>query len=225
MVSAKANVASNKTVEYHLRRFQPGKMEVNRAVICLGKKGTGKSSLIEDIMWFQQNIPCGAIMSATEEANEAYAKMAPPLFIYKEFDADALLSIINRQKRMKKLYKENGDYLPFDHRAFVLLDDCMFDKKNFKGPLVRELFMNGRHWDLFVLITMQYIMDVTPEIRSNTDYLFALKENIRKNRERLHAEFFGMFPSFPVFDALYLEVCQDYRCLGKRINTLPVCRD
>ena len=56
-------------------------------------------------------------------------------------------------------------------------------------------------------------MDITPDIRTNTDYVFALKENIRKNRERMYNEFFGVFPSFPVFDALFLEVTQDYRCL------------
>ena len=203
----------NKTMEIRLKRFQPSKMQTNRICVMVGKKGTGKSTLVQDIMWFQQHIPVGAIMSATEEANEAYSKMAPPLFIYKNFDADALLRLINRQKKMKHMWKENGDSLPFDHRAFVLMDDCMYDKKNFRGPLMRELFMNGRHWDLFVLITLQYVMDITPEIRTNTDYVFALKENVRKNRERLYNEFFGVFPNFAVFDALFLEVTQDWRCL------------
>uniref|UniRef100_A0A6C0BNY4 Uncharacterized protein n=1 Tax=viral metagenome TaxID=1070528 RepID=A0A6C0BNY4_9ZZZZ len=207
-------VASNKkTMEIRLKRFQPSKMQTNRICVMVGKKGTGKSTLVQDIMWFQQHIPVGAIMSATEEANEAYGKMAPPLFIYKNFDADALVRLINRQKKMKHMWKENGDSLPFDHRAFVLMDDCMYDKKNFRGPLMRELFMNGRHWDLFVLITLQYVMDITPEIRTNTDYVFALKENVKKNRERLYNEFFGVFPNFAVFDALFLEVTQDWRCL------------
>lgn len=210
----------NSTLEIRLKRFQPSKMQTNRACIMLGKKGTGKSTLIEDIMWYQQNIPVGCIMSATEEANENFSRMAPPLFIYKNFDAKALENLINRQKKMKKMYKKNGDYLPFDHRAFVILDDCMYDKKNFRGTLMRELFMNGRHWDLFVLITIQYIMDMTPEIRSNTDYVFALKDNIVKNRERLYQEYFGLLGSFNVFDALFLEVTQDYRCLVLD-NTVP----
>ena len=202
-----------KQLDIRLKRFRPAEMQTNRICVMVGKKGTGKSTLVEDIMWFQQHIPVGAIMSATEEANEAYSRMAPPLFIYKNFDADALLRLINRQKKMKSMFKQNGDYLPFDHRAFVLMDDCMYDKKNFRGPLMRELFMNGRHWDLFVLITLQYVMDITPEIRTNTDYVFALKENVRKNRERLYNEFFGVFPNFAVFDALFLEVTQNWRCL------------
>lgn len=207
-------------VEIHLKRFQPSKMQTNRICVMIGKKGTGKSTVVEEIMWFQQNIPVGAIMSATEESNEAYSKMAPPLFIYKNFDADALERLINRQKKMKSMFKQNGDSLPFDHRAFLLIDDCMYDKKNFRSPLVRELFMNGRHWDLFVLITIQYLMDITPEIRTNTDYVFAFKENVRNNREKLYKEFFGIFPTFAMFDELYMEVTQDYRCLVLD-NTVP----
>jgi hypothetical protein len=212
--------AAPSTLEIRLKRFQPAKMQTNRACIMLGKKGTGKSTLIEDIMWYQQNIPVGCIMSATEEANENFSRMAPPLFIYKNFDAEGLEKLINRQKKMKKMYKKNGDYLPFDHRAFVILDDCMYEKKNFRGTLMRELFMNGRHWDLFVLITIQYIMDMTPEIRSNTDYVFTLKDNIVKNRERLYQEYFGLLGNFSVFDALFLEVTQDFRCLVLD-NTVP----
>ena len=82
-----------------------------------------------------------------------------------------------------------------------------------KTKAIRELFMNGRHWDLFVLITMQYVMDIEPAIRTNTDYIFVLKEAIRENREKLYKSFFGVFPSFAVFDALFLEVCQNHRCL------------
>lgn len=211
------------TLDVHLKRFDPSNMQTNRICVMIGKKGTGKSTLVEEIMWFQQNIPVGCIMSATEEANEAYSEMAPPLFIYKEFDADALLRLINRQKKMKSMFKQNGDKLPFDHRAFLLMDDCMYDKKNFRSPLVRELFMNGRHWDLFVLITIQYLMDITPDVRANTDYVFALKENIRKNREKMYKEFFGVFPSFALFDELFLEVTQDYRCLVLD-NTVPSTR-
>lgn len=118
--------ANGTALDIRLKKFQPSKMQTNRACIMLGRKGTGKSTLIEDIMWYQQNIPCGCIMSATEEANENFARMAPPLFIYKDFDSEALQSLINRQKKMKKLLKRNNDYLPFDHRAFVILDDCMY---------------------------------------------------------------------------------------------------
>ena len=210
MKSAKAK---QKTLEIHLKKFKPSKMSTNRVCLMVGRKGCGKSTLVEDILWFQQCIPLGLVMSATEEANEAYKIMVPPLFIYKDFDVDALQRIIDRQKKMKKMWLQANKQLAFDHRAFAILDDCLYDKKQFASKLVRELFMNGRHWDLFVLITVQYVMDMPPATRTNTDYVFAFKEPITANRERLWKQFFGVFNNFPVFDALYLEVTQDYRCL------------
>jgi len=48
--------------------------------------------------------------------------MAPPLFIYKDFDAEALQNIINRQKKMKAMQKANNGVLPFDLNAFLVLD-------------------------------------------------------------------------------------------------------
>ena len=35
-----------------------------------------------------------------------------------------------------------------DKRAFVVLDDCMFDNKWIKDTVIRNIFMNGRHYKL-----------------------------------------------------------------------------
>lgn len=207
-------MVGTETVEYRLKRFRPDKMQTNRCVIMIGRKGTGKSTLIKDLLWFHQNIPCGVIMSGTEEANQAFSSLVPPLYIYKGFDADALENIVNRQKKYKAMFKENGDYLPFDHRAFCVIDDCMYDKKSFATEQMRELFMNGRHWDLFVLLSVQYCMDLSPPIRQNTDYLIACRDPNEESRKKLHKYFFGVgIPSFRVFDTLFQEVTQEYRCL------------
>ena len=32
-----------------------------------------------------------------------------------------------------------------DEHLFVLMDDCMYDKKVLKSTAMRDLFMNGRH--------------------------------------------------------------------------------
>lgn len=38
--------------------------------------------------------------------------------------------------------------------AFVLADDCMYDKAFTKDTLVRGIFMNGRHWKVLFILTM-----------------------------------------------------------------------
>lgn len=50
---------------------------------------------------------------------------------------------------------------------------------------MRELFMNGRHRRMFVLIAMQYVLDMPPDLRSQVDYVFALRDTIHSSRDKL----------------------------------------
>ena len=45
--------------------------------------------------------------------------------------------------------------------------------------------MNGRHYKMMFLVTMQYALGIT-EPRTNIDYVFILRENIVSNRKRIY---------------------------------------
>ena len=78
---------------------------------------------------------------------------------------------------------------------------------------MRNIFMNGRHRKLFYVNCVQYLMDIGPELRCNTDYVFALRENIISNRARLHQYFFGMFDTFGSFSKVFNSCTQGYECM------------
>jgi hypothetical protein len=78
---------------------------------------------------------------------------------------------------------------------------------------IRQLFMNGRHWKIFFMMTTQYCMDMTPMIRTNVDYVFALRDNVRQNRENLYKAFFGVFPNFDQFCQVMDACTENYECL------------
>ena len=42
--------------------------------------------------------------------------------------------------------------------------------------MMRLLFMNGRHWKIILIITMQYPLGIPPNLRTNIDYVFILRE-------------------------------------------------
>jgi hypothetical protein len=56
-----------------------------------------------------------------------------------------------------------------------------------------ELFVAGRHYRLFVLITTQYAKAITPTLRGNTDYLFLFKTVQQRQKEALCEDYFGSF--------------------------------
>ena len=62
-----------------------------------------------------------------------------------------------------------------DPRAFLIMDDCLHDNKWTKDKMMRLLFMNGRHWKIMTVITMQYPLGIPPVLRTNIDYVFILQ--------------------------------------------------
>ena len=100
-----------------------------------------------------------------------------------------------------------------DPRAFVILDDCLYDNSWAKDKLMRLLFMNGRHWKIMLIITMQYPLGIPPTLRTNIDYVFILREPYIANRKRIYENFAGMFPTFESFCQVMDQCTENYECL------------
>jgi hypothetical protein len=202
-----------------LRKFDPSKIGNDKVCVVIGKRGTGKSTLVTDLLYHKRNIPVGVVMSATEEGNHYYKQFIPDLFIYGDYSKDTIEKVIARQKKLVALNKTDS--------AFILLDDCMYNKSFMKDTCIRQCFMNGRHWKIFFLMTMQYCMDLSPDLRANVDYVFVLRENVIQNRERLYKAFFGVFPSFDLFNKVMSACTENFECLvldnTSRSNKLEDC--
>jgi Poxvirus A32 protein len=198
-----------------LRRFDPSKIGSDKVCLFIGKRGTGKSTLVTDIMYHKRDIPAGVVMSATEEGNHYYRQYIPDLFVHGKYDRETIERIIEAQKAKLNKY---GKVAP----VFVLLDDCMYDRSFLKDECIRTLFMNGRHWKIFFLMTTQYCMDLPPGLRTNVDYVFCLRENVIQNREKLYKSFFGCFPTFQMFQQVMDACTENYECLVLD-NTLNEC--
>ena len=188
-----------------LRKFDPRTMADDKVCIFIGKRGTGKTSLVTDILWHKKHLPAGIAMSGTEEGNGHYRNFIPDLFVYGEYNKAAVEKIIDRQKRNIAAGKVSP--------VFILMDDCMYDRAFMRDSCIRQLFMNGRHWKIFFMMTTQYCMDMTPMIRTNVDYVFVLRDNVRQNRENLYKAFFGVFPTFDQFCQVMDACTENYECL------------
>ena len=189
----------------NLKKFDPSSMGDDKVCIFIGKRGTGKSTLVTDILWYKKHLPAGIAMSGTEDGNGWYKQFIPDIFVYSDYNVGALEKLIERQKKLVS----TGRASP----VFVLMDDCMYDRAFMRDTCIRQLFMTGRHWKIFFMMTTQYVMDMTPMIRTNVDYVFALRDNVRQNRESLYKAFFGVFPNFDMFCQVMDSCTENYECL------------
>jgi hypothetical protein len=196
-------------------QFKPNENK-GPVVVLIGKRDTGKTFLVRDLLWYQQDIPIGTVISGTEEGNGFYGKMVPRLFIHNEYNSAIIENVLKRQRTvLKQVKKEMETYKrsTIDPRAFVILDDCLYDNTWSRDKLMRLLFMNGRHWKVMLVITMQYPLGIPPTLRTNIDYVFILRENYIANRKRIYENYAGMFPTFEAFCQVMDQCTENYECL------------
>jgi hypothetical protein len=122
------------------------------------------------------------------------------------------MNVIRRQLALKQ-QRGNSTSSAIDPRAFLILDDCLYDSSWIKEESTRYVFMNGRHVDLSTMITMQYPLGITPNLRTNVDFVFILRENILGNRRRIYENYAGMFPTFEMFCQFMDQCTEDFHCL------------
>jgi hypothetical protein len=185
-------------------------------VVLIGRRDTGKSFLVRDLLYYHQDIPIGTVISGTEAGNGFFSAHVPKLFIHDEYNTAIIENILKRQKTvMKQIKKEMEAYkrTTIDPRAFVILDDCLYDNKWTKDKMMRLLFMNGRHWKIMLIITMQYPLGIPPNLRTNIDYVFILREPYIANRRRIWENYAGMFPTFESFCQVMDQCTENFECL------------
>ena len=185
-------------------------------IVLIGRRDTGKSFLVRDLLYYHQDIPIGTVISGTEAGNGFFSAHVPKLFIHDEYNTAIIENILKRQKTvLKQIKKEMEAYkrTTIDPRAFVILDDCLYDNKWTKDKMMRLLFMNGRHWKIMLIITMQYPLGVPPNLRTNIDYVFILREPYISNRKRIWENYAGMFPTFESFCQVMDQCTENFECL------------
>ena len=71
-------------------------------VVLIGRRDTGKSFLVRDLLYYHQDIPIGTVISGTEAGNGFYSSHVPKLFIHDEYNTGIIENILKRQKTVLK---------------------------------------------------------------------------------------------------------------------------
>jgi hypothetical protein len=206
----------------NLRKFDMKMIPQDAVVVFIGRRRTGKSTLLRDLLFHHKDMPMGTVISGTEESNSFFGKMIPKLFIHGEYNPAILSNYVKRQQNiMKRIMKEqqNGMTSKVDPRSFLVLDDCMYDDSWTHDKNIRYIFMNGRWIKVLFLITMQFPLGIPPALRTNVDYVFILREPYLSNRKRIYENYGSVFPSFEFFCQVMDQCTQNYECLVVNNNT------
>jgi hypothetical protein len=196
-----------------LKRFNLDTMCKHPSIVMVAKRGSGKSVAVRDLLYHFKDIPMGIIIAPTDRMDCYYGKFFPDSYIYYSYKTEIIEKLLSRQLKIKEKNEARikAGKTPIDTRAFLVMDDCLASKGEWaKDEPIKELLFNGRHYDVMYILTMQFSLSISPELRTNFDYIFLLADDFPSNQKRMFDHYAGMFQNFDHFKQVFLQLTSDF---------------
>lgn len=202
-----------------LQKFKMTKVGDNKVIVLIGARGRGKSTALIDYLYHNQDIPFATCIAPTDVFNFTFTPHIPSRFIFSDYTPELVSKFLSRQQKMKgqKMQAKmglGGNYADVDCRGILIMDDCLAQNKGWTSdPGLKWVFFNGRHADITFVLTMQYQIGIPPAYRANIDWVFLFKENKRVEREKLWKYYAGIFPTFAMFEQIFMRCTTGRKCM------------
>lgn len=199
----------------HFRRFPIHEMKPYRVILVVGKRGSGKTTLIKTLL-FEMRHKIEFVISyvGSQDTVNEFKEFIPECLIHTAWNPASIEILIKLQeiwKKMNMLQNPNGEYK--DRSILVLFDDMQADKDWMKSKTIVDLHCNGRHYGITFINAAQYMMAIPTEIRSQVDYVFAFYDQRPQMQKRMYDQFFGGHFSYADFKNIYKKLTDGGRCM------------
>ena len=181
------------------------------AIFILGSREKGKTFLIKDILHYNQDVPCGTVVTAADSNLDVYNKIIPKQCIHKKYNSSIITNVLSRQSTIIEKNQATDQDQVQDPRAFLILDDCMYDA--FHGEPVKDMYINSRRSYLMTICAVQFPLTTSPNVRANMDFIFIFKEPIITTKRHIYEDYAGIFPTFESFCQVLDACTQNHGCL------------
>lgn len=213
-----------KNVEVHLRDLQFDMKKVPFPTILLVAKRFAGKSWMSVAIAEQFKKPRWAAWCGTKDTEDFWAERFGSNATVRGPDDRGIRYLkkqIEYQQRKVRQYKKVLK-LPFPRYLEVgfVFDDVTSKRKFRKGEMLEDLFSNGRHYKAAIIISCQYLKQLPPAVRGNTDYLFMM-HNTKKNIKLLFDEYVEA-ESLEFFQALLKHVTNQTDQEGHKLHSALV---
>ena len=188
-----------------IKKFDPSSITSGKIIFLLGRRASGKSHLMKELLYYMSKPDLVVAMSPTRDSLNTFETFLPKTCIFDRFSQQVVDTIVTVQRDLIRRNKKRT--------VLLILDDCIYQKGVLKSESMRYILWNGRHDHISLLCIVQYMMEVDCGLRGNIDYVFAMREFAKNNREKLYKHFFCHFDKFEIFDKVMTACTENYKCL------------
>jgi energy-coupling factor transporter ATP-binding protein EcfA2 len=187
-------MSSENITRFNLSSIRPGSF-----TIVTGKRASGKTTLIIDILkQLSTRVRNNNIYLFTSDQSSIhqYNENFPNIKCTNDYIEKLLY---NRSKEEEELI-----FVFEDYSASKIVRTNVFER----------LIIHGRHLNITTIMTHSSEDNIPPRIISNVDYVFSFKENLMSNCKRLFVYFFELFNSYNRFIDVFNAFTNNlYTCL------------
>jgi len=188
---------------------------INKTIGLIAKRNSGKSCLLKYLVEAERHkFNKIYVICPTEKINRFYSDIVDDECIFDNYDEKWVEKLINKMTMINsnKPQKERKNVLS-------ILDDIVSDHNFHQSPTLKKLFIRGRHINIGIILTFQYLNLIPPVARVNLDYLFAGQMN-KQSVDLLISEFISGDISKEQFLKMFNRCTRDYNFLVINNNSV-----
>ena len=147
---------------------------LNKTISVVAKRNSGKSILIRYLINKQKHLFSKIfVICPTEKINPFYNTITQEDCIFDEWNENWVEEFINSLTKI-------NTHQPLSQRKNVLLilDDCMSDINYNGSRCMKQIYTRGRHFNLSIIATCQYLNSLPKICRSNCDLIITGQMNL-----------------------------------------------
>ena len=124
--------------KYTFQKFNLDKIAEGSIINVIGKRGSGKSVFIEDLMLFFKNMfPVVTVVSTTDQLNNTFGKHIPAMLIHDNYSSELIENILNRQRRVIE-YNKQHPTKQVNPNLLLILDDIQGTTKKIRNDIMLD---------------------------------------------------------------------------------------
>jgi len=178
---------------YNIKMLKFSTLKPDTTIVIFGRRHTGKSTIIHYLLYKKSpvvRIPI--VFSNTAYHSGEYDGRVPTILIHKKYSEKAVRQIFDYQNELMAKYEGRGKKRleMLKNESIVVMDDVTSDEDLWKkNKSFKEVFYEGRHTRVSLIITVHDYVKLPSDLRSNIDYVIITGETRTKRIDNFRDDF------------------------------------